>query len=87
MAVTQIAAVFITWTMDTQTPEFNHLDICRLSYVILAVFLKYMHNSALLWSVVDQAAWCLKTNQLYPSRTICRPIRAHTQTHISNIVW
>lgn len=85
MAITQTAGVFITWTTDMQTPNSNHLDMCRLNDVIFAVLLEYVHNSALVRSVVAQATWCLETNQLYPSRIICRPIRAHTQTHIRNI--
>lgn len=63
----------------------NHPDMCRLSDVIFAVLLKYMHNSALLSLVMAQAMWCLETNQFYPSRITCRLIRAHTQTHIRNI--
>ena len=85
IAITQTAGVFITWTSNMQTPNSNHLDMCRLSDVIFAVLLKFMQNSALLCSVVAQATWCLETNQLYPSRIIRRPIRAHTQTHIRNI--
>jgi hypothetical protein len=59
--------------------------VCKLSEVIFAVLLKYMHNSALLCSEVAQATWYLETNQRYPSRIICRPIRVHTQTHVRNI--
>ena len=41
----------------------KHLDMCSLNDVIFAVLLKYMHNSALLCSVVAQAILCLETNQ------------------------